>query len=71
MKADPTAIVEMRARVRVAMRLASNAGQTTTTLQHYYTRLRDTRRPVPTKLFAEMAQIAPPLRFIVLDGGRE
>ena len=38
----------MRARVRVAMRLASRSGQPFDTLQRYYTRLRD-RRPVPTE----------------------
>jgi hypothetical protein len=62
---------EMRARIRVAIRLASNAGQTTDTLQRYYARLRDKRRPVPEKLFAEMAQIVPLLRFLVLADDRE
>jgi len=61
----------MRARVRVAMRLASKAGQPSDTLQRYYTRLRDARRPVPRALYAEMAQIVPPLRFLVLDGDRQ
>jgi hypothetical protein len=42
----------MRARVRVALRLASKAGQTTDTLQGYYQRLR-AKRPVPTELYAE------------------
>jgi len=52
------------------MRLALKARQRIDTLQRYYMRLRD-RRPVPTALFAEMAQIVPPLRFLVLDGDRE
>jgi hypothetical protein len=71
MAADARSIVAMRARVRVAMRLASKAGQTTDTLQRYYARLRDRKRPVPTALYAEMAQIVPPLRVLVLDGDRQ
>jgi hypothetical protein len=53
------------------MRLASKAGQTTGTLQRYYDRLRDTRRPVSAKLFAEMSQVVPALRVLVLDGDRQ
>jgi hypothetical protein len=45
--ADRRSVIQMRSRVRVAIRLASKAGQTTDTLQRYYARLRDTRRPVP------------------------
>jgi hypothetical protein len=70
MAADGRSKVHMRARVRVALRLATKAGQPSETLQRYYTRLRD-RRPLPTELYAEMAQIVPPLRFLVLDGERE
>jgi hypothetical protein len=61
----------MRARVRVALRLAAKSGATTDTLQRYYARLRDTRRQLPGSLYAEMAQVVPPLRFLVLDGDRE
>jgi hypothetical protein len=71
MVADVRFIVAMRARVRVALRLASKAGHATDTLQHYYTRLRDRKPPVPTELYAEMAQIVSPPRFLVLDGERE
>ena len=70
MSADARSTVQMRARVRVAIRLASKSGETTDTLQRYYMRLRD-RRPLPTALYAEMAQIVPPLRFLVLDGDRQ
>jgi hypothetical protein len=71
MTADVRSIVAMRARVRVAMRLASKAGQKIDTLQRYYVRLRDRKRAVPTARYAEMAQIVPPLKVLVLDGDRE
>jgi hypothetical protein len=71
MAADTRSLVQMRFRIRVAIRLAAKSGETTDTLQSYYARLSDSKRPVPTELYVEMAQIVPPLRFLVLDGNRE
>jgi hypothetical protein len=71
MAADTRSVVKMRSRIRVAIRLAAKSGETTDTLKRYYARLSDSKCPVPTELYAEMAQIVPPLRFLVLDGNRE
>jgi hypothetical protein len=70
MAADKRAALQMRARVRVAMRLASRTGEPSDTLRRYYARCRD-RRPVSAELYAEMAQFVPPLRFLDLNGERE
>ena len=56
---DTVTNVEMRVRVRAAIRSANKARYPTGALERYYERLCDTDHPVPPLLLSEMENIVP------------